>query len=80
MFWSICRLGMFRDSEQQLKSALKQQDMVDTFLYLCKVYVRLDQPLTAVEVYKQGLEKFPGESTLLTGIARIHEVNNSVFN
>lgn len=66
---------MFRDSEQQLKSALKQQDMVDPFLYLCKVYVRLDQPLTAVEVYKQGLEKFPGETTLLTGIARIYEVN-----
>lgn len=70
---------MFRDSEQQLKSALKHQDMVDIFLYLCKVYVRLDQPLTAVEVYKQGLEKFPGETTLLTGIARIYEVKKLII-
>ncbi|CAG2189132.1 BBS8 [Mytilus edulis] len=74
------RLGMFRDSEQQLKSALKQQDMVDPYLYLCKVYLRLDQPLTAVEVYKQGLDKFQGETTLLTGIARIYEGLNEMEN
>lgn len=67
------RLGMYRDAEKQLKSALKQQEMVDTFLYLGKVYLRLDQPLTAVEAYKQGLEKFPGETTLLTGMARVYE-------
>ncbi|KAL5008127.1 hypothetical protein ScPMuIL_013708 [Solemya velum] len=67
------RLGMYRDAEKQLKSALQQQEMVDTFLYLCKVYVRMDQPLTAIDVYKQGLAKFPGETTLLTGIARIYE-------
>ena len=65
---------MYRDAEKQFKSALKQQDMVDTVLYLCKVYVRLDQPLTAVDIYKAGLEKFPGETSLLTGIARIYEV------
>lgn len=68
------RLGMYRDAEKQLKSSLKQQDHVDTYLYLCKVYCRLDQPLTAIEVFKQGLEKFQGETTLMTGIARIYEV------
>ena len=47
------RLGMFRDSEKQLKSSLRDQEMVDTYLYLAKVYVRLDQPLTAVEVLKK---------------------------
>ncbi|XP_033115930.1 tetratricopeptide repeat protein 8-like [Anneissia japonica] len=67
------RLGMYREAEQQFKSALKQQEMVDTYLYLCKVYVRLDQPLTAIEICKQGLEKFPGETTMLTCIARIYE-------
>ena len=67
---------MYRDAEKQFKSALKQQDMVDSVLYLCKVYVRLDQPLTAVDVYKAGLEKFPGETSLLTGIARIYEVSS----
>ena len=66
---------MYRDAEKQLKSALKQEDRVDTYLYLSKVYVRLDQPLTAIETYKQALEKFPGETSLLTGIARIHEVS-----
>ena len=47
------RLGMYRDAERQLKSALRDQDVVDTYLYLCKVYRRLDQPLTATEVYKK---------------------------
>ncbi|EDO48471.1 predicted protein [Nematostella vectensis] len=67
------RLGMYRDAEKQLKSALRDTDMIDTYLYLCKVYIRLDQPLTAIETFKKGVEKFPGETTLLTGIARIHE-------
>ena len=31
------RLGMFRDSEKMFKSALKQQEMIDTFLLLSKV-------------------------------------------
>ena len=35
------RLGMFRDSEKMFKSALKQQEMIDTFLLLAKVYIRL---------------------------------------
>ena len=48
---------MYRDAERQLKSALRDQDIVDIYLYLCKVYRRLDQPLTAVEVFKKvGLE------------------------
>ncbi|XP_072032447.1 tetratricopeptide repeat protein 8-like [Amphiura filiformis] len=74
------RLGLYRDAEKQFKSALKHQDTVDSYLYLCKVYVRLDQPLTAIDVYKQGLEKFPGETTLLTGIARIYEGMNDMTN
>lgn len=39
-----------------------------------QVYQRLDQPITALNLFKQGLDHFPGEVTLLTGIARIHEV------
>lgn len=68
---------MYREAEKQLKSALKQQDMVDTYLYLCKVYVKLDQPLTAIEIFSQGLEKFPGETALISGIARIYEVSKA---
>ncbi|XP_058433745.1 tetratricopeptide repeat protein 8 isoform X1 [Marmota monax] len=69
-----CRLGMYREAEKQFKSSLKQQEMVDTFLYLAKVYISLDQPVTALNLFKQGLDKFPGEVSLLCGIARIYEV------
>ncbi|XP_056666538.1 tetratricopeptide repeat protein 8 isoform X3 [Monodelphis domestica] len=72
------RLGMYREAEKQFKSALKQQEMVDTFLYLAKVYITLDQPVTALNLFKQGLEKFPGEVTLLCGIARIYEAMNNI--
>lgn len=34
---AVLRLGMYREAEKQFKSALKQQEMVDTFLYLAKV-------------------------------------------
>ncbi|XP_007526886.1 tetratricopeptide repeat protein 8 isoform X3 [Erinaceus europaeus] len=72
------RLGMYREAEKQFLSALKQQEMVDTFHYLAKVYISLDQPVTALNLFKQGLDKFPGEVTLLCGIARIYEeMNNS---
>ncbi|XP_042669698.1 tetratricopeptide repeat protein 8 isoform X1 [Centrocercus urophasianus] len=72
------RLGLYREAEKQFKSALKQQDMVDTILYLAKVYLRLDQPVTAVNLFKQGLERFPGEVTLICGIARIYEEMNDI--
>ncbi len=67
------RLGMFRDAEKMFKSALKQQEMIDTFLHLAQVYVRLDQPMAALEVFRTGLDKYPEETTLLVGVARIHE-------
>ncbi|KPP58962.1 tetratricopeptide repeat protein 8-like [Scleropages formosus] len=67
------RLGLYREAEKQFRSALNHQEVVDTYLYLAKVYQRLDQPITALTLFKQGLDHFPGEVTLLTGIARIHE-------
>uniref|UniRef100_F6Y677 Tetratricopeptide repeat protein 8 n=2 Tax=Ciona intestinalis TaxID=7719 RepID=F6Y677_CIOIN len=67
------RLGMFRDAEQQYKSALKQQVMLDTVLLLGKVYQRMDQPLQSIATYKQGLEKFPDDRSLLVAIARVHD-------
>ena len=33
--------------------------------------------MTALNLFKQGLDKFPGEVTLLCGIARIYEVMNN---
>ncbi|KAM6360402.1 tetratricopeptide repeat protein 8 isoform 2-T2 [Alca torda] len=72
------RLGLYREAEKQFKSALKQQDMVDTILYLAKVYLRLDQPVTALNLFKQGLDRFPGEVALTCGIARIYEEMNNI--
>lgn len=72
------RLGLFRDAEKQFKSALNDQPMVETYLYLAKVCIRLDQPLAAIKVYEQGLEKFPDQVPLLLGQARIYEELNDV--
>ncbi|XP_076816931.1 tetratricopeptide repeat protein 8-like [Clavelina lepadiformis] len=72
------RLGMFREAERQYKSALKQQVMLDTVLLLGKVYLRLDQPLQAVALYKQSLEKFPNDTTLLVAISRIYDGMNMI--
>lgn len=38
----LFRLGLYREAEKQFKSALKQQDMVDTVLYLAKVSHKFD--------------------------------------
>ena len=64
---------MFRDAEKQYLSALKQLITIDIYLYISKVYVKLDQPLNSINKLKEGNEKFPFETTLLQGIARIHE-------
>ncbi|XP_068802864.1 tetratricopeptide repeat protein 8 isoform X2 [Struthio camelus] len=42
------------------------------------VYLRLDQPVTALNLFKQGLDRFPGEVALLCGIARIYEEMNNI--
>ena len=44
---------MYREAERQFLSAQKNFEMLDLYLYLGKVYTKLDQPLAAVEVYKK---------------------------
>lgn len=54
------------------------QEMVSTYLELANVYMRLDQPNTALDTYVKGAEKFADNIHLLLGIARVHEaLNNS---
>ncbi|KAF2357594.1 Tetratricopeptide-like helical domain [Trinorchestia longiramus] len=72
------KLALFRDAEKQFKSSLAQQEHITTYLLLGRVYVRLDQPITALEVYKNGLDHFPQEVMLSTAIARIHEGLNDL--
>ena len=72
------QLGLYRDAEKQFKSALKQQEMVLTYLELGKVYIRLDQPNTVLDVYTRAAEKFPGDTHLILGIARVYESLNDL--
>ncbi|XP_030307811.1 tetratricopeptide repeat protein 8 isoform X2 [Calypte anna] len=48
------RLGLYREAEKQFKSALKQQDMVDTILYLAK---EMNDISSAAEYYKDVLKQ-----------------------
>ena len=68
------------DAERQFKSALKQTSMVVSYLELCKVYVKLDQPMTAIEHYLRALDTHPNDVSLLTGIARIYTMLNDSGN
>eukprot|EP00455_Lapot_gusevi_P018693 TRINITY_DN20242_c0_g1_i10.p1 TRINITY_DN20242_c0_g1~~TRINITY_DN20242_c0_g1_i10.p1 ORF type:complete len:501 (+),score=88.98 TRINITY_DN20242_c0_g1_i10:70-1572(+) len=72
------QLGMYRDAEKQFKSALKQQDMLLTYLELSKVYLRLDQPNTALDTYTRASERYPGDTHLILGIARVYEALNDL--
>lgn len=51
-------------------------------LLLIQIYLRLDQPLSALEIYQKGLIKFPGETFLIAYAARVHEalmqINESI--
>ncbi|XP_050347214.1 tetratricopeptide repeat protein 8 [Nymphalis io] len=66
-------LGMFRNVEECLRQALKQNKHVTIYLRLMAMYVSLNQPLSALEVCKQGLLVFHVNTSLLLEQARIHE-------
>ena len=66
-------LGLYRDAEKQFASSIKTQPMVLTHLELAMVALRLDQPKKALEVYLQACEKFPQDTAVMVGIARVHE-------
>ncbi|RHY26953.1 hypothetical protein DYB32_007147 [Aphanomyces invadans] len=73
-----------RANTKQFDSSLRNQPMVVTYLELAKVYLKLDQPNTALEHYAKakyvadldvgalrcGREKFPEDVHILIGIAR----------
>ena len=54
-------LGLVRDAEQQFRSALRDCKSIEIVLRLVRVYIRLDQPLAALELCKKGLEYFPND-------------------
>eukprot|EP01038_Epipyxis_sp_PR26KG_P007096 gene7096-9682_t len=74
------KLGLLRDAEQQLKSSLKIQPIINTYLDLCNVYIRLDQPTTALELLTEASDKFTCEPRLQLGIARLYDMLNDQDN
>lgn len=70
------QLGLYRDAEKQFKSSLRHQDNIIIYLELCKVYIKMDQPNTALEFYMRASEKFPGETHFIIGIARVYDLLN----
>ncbi|XP_011498826.1 PREDICTED: tetratricopeptide repeat protein 8 [Ceratosolen solmsi marchali] len=73
-------LGMVRDAEQQFRSALRECKSIETILRLVRVYIKLDQPLAALDLCKKGLDYFANDVALLTEMARIFEdMNNTTM-
>lgn len=67
-------LGNPRSAEKYLRQSLSQFPHVETALLLARVYVKLDQPLAAIDILSGALEKFPDEMSLLIQQARILEL------
>ncbi|GMH44731.1 hypothetical protein BSKO_12683 [Bryopsis sp. KO-2023] len=72
------QLGLFRDAEKQFQSSLNNQEMVVALLELCKVYIRLDQPNTALETLKKYRAKYPANISILLAQARLHDALNDM--
>jgi len=73
------QLGLLRDAEKQFKSALKDEEIITTHLELCKVYLRLDQPNSALDQYGRAADKFVGETHILIGLARTYDMLNALL-
>ncbi|KAJ3105780.1 Cullin-4B [Phlyctochytrium planicorne] len=82
------RLNLFKDAERYLQSSLKEQviyfsvaqssnehskDMLITRQYLGKLFLKLGQTNSALQVYKEATEAFPYATAPLTRLARLHE-------
>lgn len=62
------KLGLLREAEQQLRSSLKIQPVINTYLDLCNVYLRLDVPNTALDLLTEAADKFTCEPRLVLGL------------
>ena len=50
--------------------------MIKTYLELAKVYTRLDQPKTAIDLFKRAMKTYPNEISFLIGLGRIYDLLN----
>ncbi|QDZ23627.1 TPR repeat domain-containing protein [Chloropicon primus] len=72
------QLGMFRDAEKQFLSSQKNCCTVLATLDLCKVYMKMDQPLKALEAFEKSLEKHKHSISLILGMSRCHDSVNNI--
>ena len=45
-------------------------NQLDGFLLMAKAFLIIDQPLSAIQVYQKGVDKFTDDVCLLVGIGR----------
>mmetsp|Transcript_19896 Transcript_19896/g.28602 ORF Transcript_19896/g.28602 Transcript_19896/m.28602 type:complete len:502 (-) Transcript_19896:249-1754(-) len=74
------KIGLLREAEQQMRSSIRAQPIVNTYLELCNVYLRLDLPNTALDLLSEASSKFSAEPRLLLGMARIYDALNDPAN
>ncbi|XP_055333607.1 tetratricopeptide repeat protein 8-like isoform X2 [Paramacrobiotus metropolitanus] len=74
------RLALYREAEKDIREAMKLQAHPEHFLYLAKIYAKIDLPIQAIETYKSGRLTFPMEPAMLIGAARILEDMDDLTN
>ncbi|RNF23955.1 uncharacterized protein Tco025E_02692 [Trypanosoma conorhini] len=67
------RLGLLREAERQFKAALAVQENVADVMRLARVFTKMDQPLTALELLSGAAEKNRLDHHLLLGMARLYD-------
>lgn len=68
------RLGLLYEARDALERSLAAQSMVETSLQLAKVFLKLDQPASALRVLRTSAEEHPQEERLHLGVARVHDL------
>lgn len=58
------RLGLFSEATKQFESSLLTECMTVTSLHLCKCFLRLDQPISAINMFHRLAESNPGAPPL----------------
>jgi tetratricopeptide repeat protein 8 len=67
---SWLRLSQPRNAEKHFRLSIAMEPMLLAYVGLTKVYIKLDQPLAALDACEKGLGKFPSDVTLIIEMAR----------
>ncbi|CAH8830965.1 unnamed protein product [Trichobilharzia szidati] len=70
-------LGLTREAECSIKMSLELNPSVESYTLFALIAMRFNQPFRALNIYDEGLSKFPEDIDLLTGKARIYQKLNN---